>query len=220
MRTIHRTDGWNIDESALESFGFVKKDTLYVYEKQLLDNTLNVVVEYTDHTFQVGVYDVELEEEYLPYYVTGSTGEYVGKVKELVEDLLESVKRYCATVSPLAETFARNIQQLFGVQGKHPFSDGEGAMAFYHPVTDKWFALMMKVPYRKFGIDQEGTVDAVNIKLSAESIEKHTDYKLVFPAYHMNKKYWVSLVLSSYMDEELVYRLVKESYNLVSPKRK
>ena len=36
-----------------------------------------------------------------------------------------------------------------------------------------------------------------------------------YPAYHMNKKHWITIVLDKEVDEPLVQRLLEESYSLV-----
>lgn len=36
-----------------------------------------------------------------------------------------------------------------------------------------------------------------------------------YPAYHMNKKYWITIVLDKEVDEPLVQQLLAERYGLV-----
>lgn len=44
-------------------------------------------------------------------------------------------------------------------------------------------------------------------------------YLAVVPAYHMNKRHWVSIILDGSMTEEQVFQLIAESYALTQPKR-
>lgn len=44
-------------------------------------------------------------------------------------------------------------------------------------------------------------------------------YPAVVPAYHMNKRHWVSIILDGSMTEEQVFQLIAESYALTQPKR-
>lgn len=39
------------------------------------------------------------------------------------------------------------------------------------------------------------------------------------PAYHMNKRHWISIILDGSMSEEQVFQLIAESYALTLPKR-
>ena len=74
----------------------------------------------------------------------------------------------------------------------------------------------MSITYKQLGLTSSQKIDVINIKCSSETIEKLIDYKTFFPAYHMNKKYWMSIVLSDSLDMELFTKLLKESYLLAN----
>ncbi len=44
-------------------------------------------------------------------------------------------------------------------------------------------------------------------------------YDSVVPAFHMNKKHWISVILDGGMDDEDILRLIDDSYHLTMPKR-
>ena len=44
-------------------------------------------------------------------------------------------------------------------------------------------------------------------------------YPAVVPAYHMNKRHWVSIILDGSMSEEQVFQLIAESHALTQPKQ-
>ena len=73
----------------------------------------------------------------------------------------------------------------------------------------------MSVSYKTLGLDKSGKIDILNVKLNPEVIESLIDKKHFFPAYHMNKKYWITILLDSDMDLDLVKSLIDESFNLV-----
>jgi len=54
-----------------------------------------------------------------------------------------------------------------------------------------------------------------NVKLNPDLIENLIDKKHFFPAYHMNKKYWITILLDSDTDLNLVKSLIDESFKLV-----
>ena len=43
-------------------------------------------------------------------------------------------------------------------------------------------------------------------------------FPAVRPAYHMNKKHWISIILDGSMKEEEICRLIQDSYDLTAPK--
>ena len=45
-------------------------------------------------------------------------------------------------------------------------------------------------------------------------------FSAVIPAYHMNKKHWISIILDGSMSDEEIGRLIEDSYALTAPKRR
>ncbi|WP_435056293.1 MmcQ/YjbR family DNA-binding protein, partial [Thomasclavelia cocleata] len=66
--------------------------------------------------------------------------------------------------------------------------------------TNKWYGLIMNIPYKSLKIEKEGKIDVLNVKNKPSKIEHLIDFKHYFPAYHMNKKYWISILLDSTID--------------------
>ena len=70
---------------------------------------------------------------------------------------------------------------------------------------------MMRVSRQKFGIDSDEMVDVVNLKLPLEMFGSFGAADGVYPAYHMNKLHWISVLLPDAADD-LVEFLVNASY--------
>ena len=45
-----------------------------------------------------------------------------------------------------------------------------------------------------------------------------SNFESVVPAYHMNKRHWVSIILDGRMADEEIVRLIEESYDLTGKK--
>ena len=70
------------------------------------------------------------------------------------------------------------------------------------------------------GLDFElQTEDVMNVKASPVLIEDLLHEDAFLPAYHMNKKYWVSIRLD-FVTEDAIRKLIDGSWNLVRPKLK
>ncbi len=77
----------------------------------------------------------------------------------------------------------------------YPF-DGDLEIAILrHSSNRKWYAAVMKVSRRKFGIDSDEVIDVVNLKLPLEMFGSFGKADGVYPAYHMNKLHWISVLL-------------------------
>ena len=45
------------------------------------------------------------------------------------------------------------------------------------------------------------------------------EYSSVVPAYHMNKLHWSSIILDGSVDEDVIRRIISDSYDLTAPRR-
>lgn len=63
----------------------------------------------------------------------------------------------------------------------------------------------------------EETEDIMNVKCDPLLIEDLLQEEAFLPAWHMNKKYWVSIRLSM-VTEEAIKKLIERSWDLVKPK--
>lgn len=112
-----------------------------------------------------------------------------------------------------------HIYETYGREPEFLWAGDTDTAAIRHGYTKKWFAaLMMNLPKEKLGIGEEGTMDVLNIKRDPQMAL--VDFEHIFPAYHMNKEHWISVILDENTNREELYFLIDESYRLVSPKRK
>ncbi len=85
----------------------------------------------------------------------------------------------------------------------------------------KWFAVIMQLPKEKLSLGTNGEIDVLNIKCKPEGIFQLLDEgKGFLPAYHMNKRYWISVLLDGSVRFDRIKNLIKMSYELVDSKHK
>lgn len=77
----------------------------------------------------------------------------------------------------------------------------------------------MRVSRRKFGFDSDEVIDVVNLKLPPEMFGSFGAADGVYPAYHMNKLHWISVLLPD-APEDVVRFLVNVSFEATKNKRK
>ena len=89
-----------------------------------------------------------------------------------------------------------------------------------HADNRKWYAVVMRVSRRKFGFDSDEVISVVNLKLPTEMFGSFGATDGVYPAYHMNKLHWISVILHDAPDD-IVHFLVNVSFEATkSPKKK
>ena len=70
----------------------------------------------------------------------------------------------------------------------------------------------MNISKIKLGFKDNSKVEIINLRLKSEDVSATVDNKCFFPAYHMNKKYWITVLLDGGADTEHIFRLIDESY--------
>ena len=95
---------------------------------------------------------------------------------------------------------------------------------FRHGENRKWFALVATISAKSLGIegaklgDDKETHDSVEIinlkfdKNQTYDFAETSDH--IFPAYHMNKNNWITVVLDGGLSDEIVFELISKSYLL------
>ena len=101
----------------------------------------------------------------------------------------------------------------------YPFDEDFETAVLRHTDNRKWYAIVMRVSRRKFGFDSDEVIDVVNLKLPTEMFGSFGATDGVYPAYHMNKLHWISVLLPDALDD-VVQFLVNVSFEATKAKRK
>jgi predicted DNA-binding protein (MmcQ/YjbR family) len=112
------------------------------------------------------------------------------------------------------------IQDTFGTEAEYLWADSPGNAVFRHPASKKWYAAMMRVLPEKLGLPSGEALDIMDIKCDTIMIGSLLSTEGFFPAYHMNKNHWISIVLDGSVSDDQIIPLLELSYDSVAPKRR
>ena len=116
------------------------------------------------------------------------------------------------------QEFLEYCLNTYGTSPDYPFDDWMESAVLRHADNKKWYAIVLRVSRHKFGFDSDEVIDVVNLKLPAEMFGSFGATDGVYPAYHMNKLHWISLLLPD-APEDVVQFLVKVSFEATKYKR-
>lgn len=102
--------------------------------------------------------------------------------------------------------------ETYNTTADYPFEENFETAVLRHKDNRKWYALVMKVSRCKFGIESNEIIDVVNLKIPLDMFGAFDEEDGVYPAYHMNKIHWISVLLPDTQDD-LVRFLVDVSFN-------
>lgn len=201
-----------INYEKLINYGFIKKHEKYQLKKDLI-NDLYCIITITDKQFIINVYD-ESDEKYLPFYIKNKIGTFTNKIHRKVENILNDIIINCFTSTNIKDEVINYMYNKYKTIPEYPWSDNPEYCTF--KTKNKWYGLIMNIKYKQLGIDNNEEIDVINIKLDPKKIESLIDNKTYFKAYHMNKKYWITILLSNNINMNQLQSLIDESYCLVN----
>ena len=60
--------------------------------------------------------------------------------------------------------------------------------------------------------DKKELVEIALIKLSPDKVERITKQEYFYPGWHMNKKYWITVILDDTVADDKIMQLIEESH--------
>ena len=178
-----------------------------------------------DGTVTGRVIDKMNDEDYAPLRAESMRGAYVSSVRAAYEKILREIADACCDetffASEQANRIARAVKDRYGVLPDFPFDDGKDRTAgvFRHTDSGRWFGLIMRVKKSVLtGETSPERIDVMNLKAEPAAIPELWKTDGVYPAYHMNRKYWISVALDGRLSDEAVTALIKESCRLTEKK--
>lgn len=93
------------------------------------------------------------------------------------------------------QQFLEYCLSAYGTSPDYSFDEDFNTAVLRHADNRKWYAIVMRVSRRKFGFKSDEVIDVVNLKLPTEMFGSFGVADGVYPAYHMNKLHWISVLL-------------------------
>jgi len=203
-------------EDKLLKFGFKKEKDKYILNQLSTNKEFTFYLEINNKKVISSVIDNSTKEEYMPFYIETINGEYVGSIRDEFELLIKSILSTCYEKDYKNDTVhqvIRYVKEKYGLKPQYLWEDTPNTFVFKHQEA-KWFGIVMDIPYTKVGIESKEIVYIMNVKVPQERVEELTKQQGIVPAYHMNKKYWISILLDGSIELKDIIELINISYEL------
>lgn len=112
------------------------------------------------------------------------------------------------------EAVLRYVKDRYGTVPDYPWERTPDS-AVLRKTNKKWYGLIMNVRRSFVGLEGEGSVDILNVKCSPLVREVLICEGKAVPAYHMNKRLWISVPLDEIISMTEICGVIDESYELV-----
>ena len=198
----------------LLAYGFTEADGNLIVKKEIADSQFYAEIKLSEKTLTADVFETATNEKYVLFNVASAHGAFVGQIRSEVQNVIEEIRDKCFISRDIKEKYVDFLHSYFNAPGDNPWAEEPyNSSTVYRCPNNKWFALIMQIKFKNLGFESDEPVWIVNLK--AEKVESITDKKSIFPAYHMNKKYWITVLLTAVTDFEKLCELTKQSFALV-----
>lgn len=104
------------------------------------------------------------------------------------------------------------VKEVYETEPDYPWNDWNAVLR--HKGNNKWYGVVLEISEKKLGLTGEGIVDVINVKCDPVLIGSLREQSGFFPAYHMNKENWISILLDGSVPEDVIKNLINMSYEL------
>ncbi len=207
-----------IDFDKISKYGFKKDKSLYKYSKNIMNNTFRVDIEVNKGGIVKGkVYDLAFGDEYTNFRIEDITGSFVGQVRNEFKNLLKDIRNNCfireAFIYDQSNRIAKAIKKKYGDMPEFEWEKFPGYATFRNRDSKKWYGIIMNLDKNKLDEKSTGEVEIIDIKLEPNEIEYLLKQDGFYPAYHMNKKCWITVILNNTISDEKIMNMIDKSYS-------
>ena len=211
---------YQFNSKKAKEYGFIENQGVWTYSSTILQGDFLMMVTVEDGDLSFHVYDQETGELYPQVHMESMRGTFVGTVREACLEELFDIRKACFEVQeflcPQTKRIMALVQEKYGNQLEYLWEKSPDTAVLRHEDNQKWYAILMRIPWDRLDKEREGLVEAVNLK--HDQVADLLSQNGIYPAFHMNKRYWISLPLDDTLTDEKVLELFEKSYFLTSKK--
>lgn len=206
-----------INFSKLINYGFIKEKNTYIYSQKIMNADFIVYITITSKGDINGkIYDLETNEEYINYRIENQNGSFVNQVRIEYMAILKDIAEQCFDkndfILPQTNRITEAIKEIYKDNPHFLWKKHPGYGVFKNPQNQKWYAIIMNLDKSKLNENVQGETEILDIKLDPKKIITLLNNKGYYPAYHMNKQNWITIILDDTISDTQIIDLIKESH--------
>ena len=210
-----------LDKDKLIPFGFIKEKDNYKYITNIMNNKFRVEIIINSNNELIGkIYDIETNEEYTNFRVE-NLGAFSNSVKEEYINILKNIVSNCYISHYFSfnqtNRIVNEIIKKYNVSPEFLWDKYPSYGIFRSKSSNKWFVAILNVDKSKVINNESGEIEIINVKVD-DLVNDYLKEKGIFPAYHMSKKSWITIILNDTCKDEKIMDLIDISYELVNKK--
>lgn len=211
-----------VDNDKLLAYGFTKNKESFYYQTKLLDEQFLMEVYINNGEVQTRLLDIENECEYTLHIVSSAQGKFVGEVRTAYGNVLSDIRDKCFIDDVFKSDSAKAVIQYVSHKYDTPleflWKKSPDNAIYRRKDNQKWYAAILTVARNKIGLDGNGNIEIIDLRIDPAHLEQTLDNKRYFPGYHMNKKSWYTICLDGSVENDELFERIDISYELAKKK--
>lgn len=207
------------DFQLLLARGFAKFPGGYRYSTTIVDGQFSLVITISDEgQIHTDVIEVSSNETYVLHQVHSACGAFVGRVRDEYKTMLATIADKYFTRDVFKSDYAKQVIEYvwntYQDELEYLWEKFPRNAIFRRKDNAKWYAALLVLSTKKLGLSDDRTIDIIDLRIDAQSVDSIVDGKRYFPGYHMNKKHWFTICLDGSVPIEEIFQRIDSSYVL------
>ena len=201
--------------------GFTQTEAGYFRESGLLDFTLRVNVT-KDGKVHAELFDPEADAPYTLHLVENAAGNFVGEVRKAYEEALLQIAETCFDRAVFKQRLTNELllvaKERYGEECEYLWERYPDCGVLRRSDNRKWYAVIMTVKGNKVGLSTDNLVEIVDFRAEQAVVNTLVDRRGFAPAWHMNKKSWITVLLDGSVEFSTIAEMLDNSRTLAAKK--
>ena len=213
--TLSKFARLRVRSSTLPAFGFHSEDGFgWLYTVPIDGTPLECHVSISAKgVVSERVLDSDSGDEYTLYRVANANGRFIGLVRKAVTSLLKRLAASCFERNVFIQNQSRElletVRSQWGEELEFLWEDSPESAVLRRADTGKWYAVMMRLPKRKFGLADDSISEFILLRIPNEKRDTTLADRRFLSAFHMNKRTWFAIQLDGHMKITEILHLVE-----------
>lgn len=177
----------------------------------------------SDNIITGKVYDTLADEEYLPLRYNCSNTCFIKEVQDNYKLILENIRDKCfieqSFIFNQANRIADYVLKKYGDKPLFLWEKFPNYAVFKNSYNNKWYMAIMNIDYSKIDKTKSGEIEIIDVKIDKDKVDSIIKENGIYPAYHMNKQSWITILLDDTLADNIIFDYIDYSYLITKQKK-
>lgn len=206
----------------LLQYGFREEEGGFFRQSPLSGFVLRVRVSHGGKV-KAELFDPEADAPYTLHLVEGAGGSFVAEVRGAYERALKEIAEQCFDNAVFTSRYAKRLveygRERYGEECEFLWERTPDNGILRRADNRKWYAAILTVAGNKVGLSTDDIVEIVDLRADPREVPALIHRRGFAPAWHMNKRSWVTVLLDGSVEFSTIEGLIDGSRELAASKK-